>query len=123
METTTIAGTTVSRVGLGTWVLGGTNLGAVSEADAIATCIGAIERGINLIDTAPIYGYGRAEEVVGKAMRAHGRREDFYIATKAGLEWSDAGVFANSSLSRLREELDSLCAMTTSLMDGTTDAE
>lgn len=73
---------------------------------AIATCLGAVERGINLIDTAPIYGHGRSEEIVGKAIRAHGRRDAFYIATKAGLEWNGRGVFANSTAPRLRQELE-----------------
>jgi aryl-alcohol dehydrogenase-like predicted oxidoreductase len=106
METTTIAGVAVSRIGLGTWEIGGLDWGAVSDDVAVATCLGALERGINLIDTAPIYGDGRSEEIVGKAMRAHGRREDFYIATKAGLERNWSGVFANSTALRLRQELE-----------------
>ena len=106
MEQTMIAGVEVSRFGLGTWAIGGSEWGAVSEADAIATMIGAVERGINLIDTAPIYGRGRSEELLGKAIREHGRREDFYIATKAGLDWSGDGVVANSRPKRLREEIE-----------------
>jgi len=106
METTTIAGVQVSRIGLGTWEIGGTEWGAVPDDVAIATCLGALERGINLIDTAPIYGHGRSEEIIGKAMRAHGRRGAFYIATKAGLDWSERGVFANSTAARLRQELE-----------------
>jgi aryl-alcohol dehydrogenase-like predicted oxidoreductase len=106
METTKVAGTAVSRVGLGTWAIGGSEWGAVAEDAAIATCLSAIERGINLIDTAPIYGHGRAEEIIGKVMRVHGRRDAFYIATKAGLEWNDRGVFANSTPARLRRELE-----------------
>jgi aryl-alcohol dehydrogenase-like predicted oxidoreductase len=106
METTTIAGVRVSRIGLGTWAMGGMEWGAVPDDMAVATCLSAIERGINLIDTAPIYGHGRSEEMVGKAIRAHGRREDFYIATKAGLEWGQRGVFANSTAARLREEIE-----------------
>jgi aryl-alcohol dehydrogenase-like predicted oxidoreductase len=106
METTTVGNARVARIGLGTWAIGGLDWGAVSEKDAIATCLGALERGINLIDTAPIYGHGHAEEIVGKAMRAHGRREDFYIATKAGLDWNERGCFANSTTTRLNQELD-----------------
>ena len=106
METTTIAGVKVSRIGLGTWAIGGLEWGAVPDEVAVATCLGALERGINLIDTAPIYGHGHAEEIVGKAMRAHGRRDDFYIATKFGLDWNDSGVFANSTTPRLRLELE-----------------
>jgi aryl-alcohol dehydrogenase-like predicted oxidoreductase len=106
MEMTTIAGVPVSRIGLGTWAIGGLDWGAVPDEVAVATCLSAIERGINLIDTAPIYGHGRAEEIIGKAMRASGRRADFYIATKFGLEWNERGVFANSTAPRLREELE-----------------
>jgi aryl-alcohol dehydrogenase-like predicted oxidoreductase len=84
----------------------------------VATCLGALERGINLIDTAPIYGRGRSEEMIGKAMRVHGRREDFYIATKAGLEWNEQGVFANSTAERLRQEIeDSLRRLGTEYVD------
>ncbi len=106
METTRIAGVEVSRIGLGTWAMGGLEWGAVPDEAGIATCLGALDRGINLIDTAPIYGHGRSEELVGKSMRAHGRREAFFIATKAGLEWNDRGVFANCTEKRLRQELD-----------------
>jgi aryl-alcohol dehydrogenase-like predicted oxidoreductase len=118
METTTIAGAEVSRIGLGTWAIGGMEWGAVPEQVAIATCLSAIDRGINLIDTAPIYGHGRSEEIIGKAMRAHGRRGAFYIATKAGLEWNERGVFANSTTTRLRQELeDSLRRLGTDYVD------
>ena len=106
METTKVAGAEVSRIGLGTWAIGGSEWGAVAEDAAIATCLSAVERGINLIDTAPIYGRGLAEEIVCKVMRAHGRRDAFFIATKAGLEWNERGVFANSTAARLRREID-----------------
>jgi len=106
METTTIAGVKVSRIGLGTWAIGGLDWGAVPDDVAVATCLNALERGINLIDTAPIYGHGHAEEIVGRALRAHGRREDFFIATKFGLDWNERGVFANSTTARLRQELE-----------------
>lgn len=118
MEKTTIAGAEVSRVGLGTWAIGGSEWGAVAEDAATATCLSAIERGINLIDTAPIYGRGRAEEIVGKVMVRHGRRDAFYIATKAGLDWNEHGVFANSTPVRLRRELeDSLRRLGTNYID------
>ncbi len=106
METTTIAGVEVSRIGLGTWAMGGLEWGAVPDDEAIATCLGALERGINLIDTAPIYGRGHSEEIIARAIREHGRREDFYIATKAGLDWNERGVFANLTAGRLRQEMD-----------------
>jgi len=118
METTRIAGVEVSRIGLGTWALGGMEWGTIPDEVAVATCLSAVERGINLIDTAPIYGHGRSEEIAGKAMRAHGRREAFFIASKAGLEWSAAGVFANSTAVRLRAELEgSLRRLDTDFID------
>jgi len=118
MEYFTLNGAQVSRIGLGTWAIGGSEWGAVSEVDAIATCLAIFDHGINLIDTAPIYGFGRSEELIGKAMRQHGRREDFYIATKAGLEWNDRGVFSNSDPARLRQEFeDSLRRLGTDYAD------
>jgi len=118
METTTVAGVKVSRIGLGTWAIGGLEWGNVPDEAAIATILSAVDRGINVIDTAPIYGRGHAEELIGKAMRAHGRRDAFFIATKAGLEWNERGVFANSTAPRLRQELeDSLRRLGTDLVD------
>lgn len=108
----------VSRIGLGTWAIGGSEWGEVSESDAVATCLAIFDHGINLIDTAPIYGYGRAEEIVSKAMRQHGHRDQFYIATKAGLEWNERGCFANSEPARLRQEFeDSLSRLGTDYVD------
>jgi len=118
METTTVAGVKVSRIGLGTWAIGGLEWGNVPDEAAIATILSAVDRGINVIDTAPIYGRGHAEELIGKAMRAHGRRDAFFVATKAGLEWNERGVFANSTAPRLRQELeDSLRRLGTDLVD------
>ena len=106
METTKIAGMEVSRIGLGTWAIGGLEWGTVPDDVAVRTIMAGLGRGINLIDSAPIYGHGHAEEIVGRAMREHGRREAFFIATKAGLEWNEHGVFANSCALRLRQELE-----------------
>ncbi|WP_026442698.1 aldo/keto reductase [Pseudacidobacterium ailaaui] len=108
----------VSRIGLGTWAIGGSEWGDVPEKDAIATCLTALDCGIRLIDTAPIYGHGRAEEIVGKAIRQHGKRDTFYVATKAGLEWNESGVYANATPARLRRELeDSLRRLRTDYID------
>jgi aryl-alcohol dehydrogenase-like predicted oxidoreductase len=121
MEFTQIAGKSVSRIGLGTWAIGGMEWGAVSEQDAIATILGALDRGINLIDAAPIYGHGRSESLLGKAIREHGNRDAFYIATKAGLAWdipNRSGVFTDSTAPRLRQELeDSLRRLGTDSID------
>jgi aryl-alcohol dehydrogenase-like predicted oxidoreductase len=104
METTTIAGVRVSRIGLGTWAMGGLEWGAVPDDMAVATCLSAIERGINLIDTAPVYGFGVSEEIVGRALV--GLRARTIIATKVGLEWRDGKVYRNAAGDRIKAEID-----------------
>ena len=88
MEFTTISGTRLngSRIGLGTWALGGWSWGGTDESDAVATIRRAMDQGISLIDTAPVYGFGLSEELVGKAVAESGRREHVVVATKVGLE-------------------------------------
>ncbi|WP_338014004.1 aldo/keto reductase [Bradyrhizobium canariense] len=58
----------VSRVALGTWAIGGWMWGGTDETESIATIRTAIKRGINVIDTAPAYGFGHSEELVGQAL-------------------------------------------------------
>src|SRR2546422_8429871 len=108
MERAAIAGTSleVSRVALGTWAIGGWMWGGTDETESIATIRAAVDRGINLIDTAPVYGFGRSEEIVGKALSEGHLRSRVLIATKAGLEWSDARVFRNASRARILQEVD-----------------
>ena len=76
METIKIPGVPVnaSRIGLGTWAIGGWMWGGTEESEAISTIHAAFDKGINLIDTAPVYGFGRSEELVGKAL-AGGREK------------------------------------------------
>ena len=95
MERAAIAGTSleVSRVALGTWAIGGWMWGGTEDAESIATIRAAVEHGINLIDTAPAYGFGRSEEIVGKALAEGHLRSRVLIATKTGLEWSGGRVF------------------------------
>jgi aryl-alcohol dehydrogenase-like predicted oxidoreductase len=78
--------------------------GGTDEAESIATIRAAIEHGINVVDTAPAYGFGRAEEIVGKAI-AHAR-SDVIIATKVGLEWQGGKVSRNASRARIMREID-----------------
>ena len=73
----------VSEVGLGTWVLGGDHWGHAEDEESIAAIHAALDSGINLIDTAPAYGRGHAEEIVGKAIK--GRRARVIVATKCGV--------------------------------------
>jgi len=108
METIGIRGTdlSVSRIGLGTWAIGGWMWGGTDEAAAIRTIQSALDQEITLIDTAPAYGFGCSEEIVGKALAEGGRRSRAVIATKAGLDWRDGKVFRNASQARIRREID-----------------
>ena len=106
-----------SRIGLGTWAIGGWLWGGTEESDAIKTIHAALDNGINLIDTAPVYGFGRSEELVGKALQG-GRRADAIIATKVGLDWGSGKILRNSIPARLRQELeDSLRRLKTDVID------
>ena len=82
------SGIQASVVGLGTWAIGGGPWwGETDDAQSVRTIQEALDHGINLIDTAPGYGYGRSEEVVARAIR--GRRGQVVISTKCGLWWKD----------------------------------
>jgi aryl-alcohol dehydrogenase-like predicted oxidoreductase len=79
------SGTRASAIGLGTWAIGGWMWGGTDEAASIAAIRASIDAAVTLIDTAPAYGMGRSEEIVGKAVA--GRRDQVVIATKCGLVW------------------------------------
>lgn len=79
------SGIQASAVGLGTWAIGGWMWGGTDEARSIKAVQASIDNGITLIDTAPMYGSGVAEEIVGKALK--GRRDKVVLATKCGLVW------------------------------------
>jgi aryl-alcohol dehydrogenase-like predicted oxidoreductase len=120
MEFATMAETSlkVSRIGLGTWAIGGWMWGGTDDQESVKTIHSAVERGINLIDTAPAYGFGRSEEIVGRAIADRGLRSRVVIATKTGLEWQDGRVFRNVSRDRiLREATDSLRRLRTDYID------
>jgi len=108
MESAIIAGTSlkVSRVAIGTWAIGGWLWGGTNEAESIATIRAAVGHGINVIDTAPVYGFGRSEEIVGKAIAEGHLRSNVIIATKTGLEWQGDRVSRNASRARIMREID-----------------
>jgi aryl-alcohol dehydrogenase-like predicted oxidoreductase len=112
------AGWQSSRIGLGTWAIGGWMWGGTDEAQSIATIRSAVERGVTLIDTAPVYGFGRSEEIVGKALAEGRLRDKVQIATKVGLAWKDGAVFRDSRPARIRKEIeDSLRRLRTDAID------
>jgi len=121
MEYVNIPGIEVSasRIGLGTWAMGGWMWDGTDDELSIRTIMAALERGVTLIDTAPVYGQGRAEEIVGKALARFGGRDRVIVATKGGLEWTRHGdVNRNSSRDRLRKEIDdSLARLRTDYID------
>ena len=92
--------------------------GGTDEAESVSTIQASLEHGINTIDTAPVYGFGRAEEIVGKAIAESRSRSRVLIATKAGLDWDGGGVFRNASRARiLREIEESLRRLRTDYID------
>jgi aryl-alcohol dehydrogenase-like predicted oxidoreductase len=120
MDYSTIVGPplTVSRVAIGTWAIGGWMWGGTDETESISTIRAALERGINAIDTAPVYGFGRSEEIVGRAIAEGRLRDKVVIATKVGLEWKDGSVFRNASRRRIMQEIeDSLRRLRTDYID------
>jgi aryl-alcohol dehydrogenase-like predicted oxidoreductase len=120
MERIDIPGTSLnpSRIALGTWAIGGWMWGGTDEAEAIRTVHAAVDRGITLFDTAPVYGFGRSEEIVGKALAEGGRRKRVVIATKVGLDWKDGQPFRNAGKARIQKEIDdSLKRLRTDVID------
>ena len=82
------SGINASIIGLGTWVMGGWLWGGADEVKAQKAVEASINSGITLIDTAPAYGMGKSEEIVGRAIK--GKRDKLVIATKCGLIWHEA---------------------------------
>jgi len=110
METVALGrtGLNVSVLVFGTWVTGGWAWGGADERDALNAILGGLEKGVNFIDTAPVYGFGKSEEIVGQALKEWGNRDSVVVATKCALEWDDARqkIWRNSSPGRIRYEVD-----------------
>jgi aryl-alcohol dehydrogenase-like predicted oxidoreductase len=120
MDVAVIPGTSlkVSRVAIGTWAIGGWMWGGTDDGESIATIRAAIDHGINVIDTAPAYGFGRSEEIVGKAIAEARLRSRIILATKTGLNWENGNVFRNASRARIMREVeDSLRRLRTDYID------
>lgn len=107
----------VSTVSLGTWTIGGGDWGRVDDRDSIKAIRRAADLGVNLFDTAPIYGNGHAETVLGAALE--GIRDTVYVATKCG-PWEDELGRLRLDLSRegiFRQVDDSLRRLKTDRID------
>ena len=80
------SGVKVTPMAFGAWAIGGWMWGGAEESEAIKAIQAAYHLGITTIDTAPVYGFGRSEEIVGKAMRGI-PRESYQLLTKFGMNW------------------------------------
>jgi aryl-alcohol dehydrogenase-like predicted oxidoreductase len=93
----------VSRVALGTWPLGGSHWDGYDEGRAVEAIETALDCGVNFIDTAPVYGAGHSEELIGKVIR--GRREKIFLATKCGLDIYSGGYGRDLSPAYIEKDL------------------
>src|SRR3954463_5656995 len=93
----------ITRVGFGAWAIGGGEWqggwGPQDDAESVATILRAVELGVNWVDTAPAYGLGRAERVVGEAIRRLPAADRPLIFTKCGLVWAEGQRTITNSLS------------------------
>jgi aryl-alcohol dehydrogenase-like predicted oxidoreductase len=96
----------VSRIGLGTWAMGGFQWGGADDDESVRTIHVALDRGINLIDTAPAYGFGHSEVVIGRAIAERGQRDRVIIATKVGLERRGDELFRNGTRRQIFEDVE-----------------
>src|SRR6516162_2363592 len=105
-EYTQIGDIRSSRIGLGTWAMGGFQWGGADDDESVRTIHAALDRGITLIDTAPAYGFGHSESVIGRAIAERGRRDEVVLSTKACLEQRGDALFRNSTRKQIFEEIE-----------------
>jgi aryl-alcohol dehydrogenase-like predicted oxidoreductase len=105
-----------SAIGFGTFELNG-EYGAIDDDEVVRAIYRGLELGVTCIDCAPIYGFGHAEEVVGKALGP--RRKDVMLLTKCGIRWAEGGrrVWDGSRVSILKEIEESLTRLQTDYVD------
>jgi aryl-alcohol dehydrogenase-like predicted oxidoreductase len=114
------SGLQVPPIGLGTWAIGGFLWGGTEEKKSEEAILASVQSGVTLIDTAPIYGFGLAEEFIGKTLKEHALRQQVFLASKCGLEWSkDKRIIRrNSAPEQIRFEIEhSLKRLQTDVMD------
>ena len=93
----------ISKIILGTWAIGGSGWGGTNEKEAAEAIDACFDASVTAIDTAPAYGNGKAEEIIGKALK--GRREKIIIATKCGLDM-EAKAAKNLSPAFIEKDLN-----------------
>jgi len=95
-----------SRVGLGTWAMGGMQWGGTDDDESVRTIHAALDHDVTLIDTAPAYGFGHSEEVVGRAIAEKGGRDKVVLATKVGLERIGDALYRNATRTQIETEIE-----------------
>src|SRR5262245_52692208 len=95
-----------SRVGLGTWAMGGMQWGGTDDHESVRTIHAALDQGVSLIDTAFAYGFGHSEEVIGRALAEYGGRDRVIVSKKGGLERIGNRLLRNSSRSHIVSEVE-----------------
>ena len=99
----------VSAMAVGTWAIGGSGWGDdVNDKDSIEAIRAMLDNGVNFIDTAPVYGCGHAEKVVGEAIKGYDRSK-LFISTKFGLTWPKGPgteIVKNASYANCMREID-----------------
>ena len=104
-------GLELSQLALGTWALSG-DMGTIDDKAAFETIDAMIDCGCNFIDTAPTYGRGAAEELLGKALKANGKRDEVTLLTKCGIRWPEGpkdfskGSIRDSSYDSIMKQID-----------------
>lgn len=107
-----------SVIGFGTWPIGGARYGGSDDQDAERAIQAALDQGVTCFDTAPSYGNGHAEELLGRALGS--RRRDAVIVTKGGMVWDDKSFILGQDSSRAHLERtlqDSLKRLQTDYVD------
>lgn len=107
----------VSELGVGTWAIGGENYGSVDREESIEAINKMIDRGVNLIDTAPSYGNGQSEKIIGEAIK--GKRDKVLLSTKFGYipDFFKGGIRDTSFKNIIREIQSSLYNLGTDYID------
>ncbi|WP_189517594.1 aldo/keto reductase [Kushneria pakistanensis] len=109
MEYVKLPGTdmTSSALALGTWPIGGALWGGTDEQKSLRTLQRAFDSGFTCIDTANDYGYGKAQELVGRAVKQAGNRDRILLSDKCAINWTqDGSLYRDGSRARLTEEID-----------------
>jgi aryl-alcohol dehydrogenase-like predicted oxidoreductase len=103
------AGPEITVLGFGTWALAGRyryGWGSVDDDESVAAIRRAVEAGINWVDTAPTYGDGHSEEVVGRALEPYRIGDEVLVFTKCGRPWRGGEVYYDLRPESIREECE-----------------